>query len=160
MLPYTLINVSISVSVSINNLWRSNTLYYELSAETAWTVNLLCSKTNFRALLKYCSLSTVVLQYQYQGFGIVLQYKTARLVHPCNRVKGLNVGFIIFKSITETSSIQREHIQRFRQKKMQQIQCIQETSLPWMFSMGKSMHRTQNRKLICLSKKMWLNIRS
>ena len=33
-------------------------------------------------LLKYCSFSTVVLQYQYQGFSIVLQYKTARLVHP------------------------------------------------------------------------------
>jgi hypothetical protein len=25
---------------------------------------------------------TVVLQYQYHGFSIVLQYKTARLVHP------------------------------------------------------------------------------
>jgi hypothetical protein len=33
-------------------------------------------------LLEYCSFSKVVLQYQYQNFSIVLQYKTARLVHP------------------------------------------------------------------------------
>ena len=37
---------------------------------------------NFVVLFKYWSFSTVVLQYQYQGFGIVFQYKTARLVHP------------------------------------------------------------------------------
>jgi hypothetical protein len=36
----------------------------------------------FLVLLEYCSFSKVVLQYQYQGFSIVLQYKTARLVHP------------------------------------------------------------------------------
>jgi hypothetical protein len=34
----------------------------------------------FLVLLKYCSISTVVLEYQYQGFSIVLQYKTARRV--------------------------------------------------------------------------------
>jgi hypothetical protein len=34
-------------------------------------------------LLEYCSFSKVVLHYQYQSFNIVLQYKTARLVHPC-----------------------------------------------------------------------------
>ena len=39
-------------------------------------------QTNCLVLLEYCSFSKVVLQYQYQGFSIVLQYKTARLVHP------------------------------------------------------------------------------
>ena len=33
-------------------------------------------------LLQYCSFSTLVLQYQYQSFSIVLQYKTAIIVHP------------------------------------------------------------------------------
>jgi hypothetical protein len=33
-------------------------------------------------LLEYCLFAKVVFQYQYQGFSIVLQYKTARLVHP------------------------------------------------------------------------------
>ena len=37
----------------------------------------------FLVLLEYCSFSNSVLQYQYQGFSIVLQYKTARLVQPC-----------------------------------------------------------------------------
>jgi hypothetical protein len=37
-------------------------------------------------LLQYCSFSTQVLQYQYQSFSILLQYKTARLVHPCQAV--------------------------------------------------------------------------
>jgi hypothetical protein len=37
----------------------------------------------FLVLLEYCLFSKVVLQYQYQSFSIVLQYKTARLVHPC-----------------------------------------------------------------------------
>ena len=37
----------------------------------------------FLVLLEYCLFPKVVLQYQYQGFSIVLQYKTARLVHPC-----------------------------------------------------------------------------
>jgi hypothetical protein len=35
-------------------------------------------------LPEYCLYSKVVLQYQYQGSSIVLQYKTARLVHPCS----------------------------------------------------------------------------
>ena len=33
-------------------------------------------------LPEYCLFSKVVLQYQYQGSSIVLQYKTERLVHP------------------------------------------------------------------------------
>jgi hypothetical protein len=41
-------------------------------------VHTLCSDT----IVWYCSFSTAVLQYQYQGLCIVLQYKTARLVHP------------------------------------------------------------------------------
>ena len=40
-------------------------------------------RQNFLVLPEYCSFSKVVLQYQYQGCSIVLQYKTARLVHPC-----------------------------------------------------------------------------
>ena len=39
---------------------------------------LLCSEI----IIWYCSISTEVLQYQYQGFSIVLEYETARLVHP------------------------------------------------------------------------------
>jgi hypothetical protein len=39
-------------------------------------------RQHFLVLLEYCSLSKAVLQYQYQGSSIVLQYKTGRLVHP------------------------------------------------------------------------------
>ena len=35
-----------------------------------------------KILCWYCRFLTAVLQYQYQSFSIVLQYKTARLVHP------------------------------------------------------------------------------
>ena len=46
----------------------------------------ICARTLIRqifpVLFEYCSFSKVVLQYQYQGSSIVLQYKTARLVHP------------------------------------------------------------------------------
>ena len=40
-------------------------------------------RQTFLVLLEYCYFSKLVLQYQYQGFSIVLQYKTARLFHPC-----------------------------------------------------------------------------
>jgi hypothetical protein len=40
------------------------------------------TRKTFPVLPENCSFSKVVLQYQYQRYSIVLQYKTARLVHP------------------------------------------------------------------------------
>ena len=55
-------------------------------------------------LLEYCSFSKVVLQYQYQGFSIVLQYKTARLVHPW--ILGASVNFVAeFRSYRRQTNI-------------------------------------------------------
>jgi hypothetical protein len=52
----------------------------------------------FLVLFQYCSFFTVVLQYQYQNFGIVLQYKTARLVHPCSATPNLNISWSLAQS--------------------------------------------------------------
>ena len=64
-----------------------NAPFFNFFCHSFWNARMSSAHTlirqNFLVLPEYCSFSKVVLQYQYQGFSIVLQYKTARLVHPC-----------------------------------------------------------------------------
>jgi hypothetical protein len=52
----------------------------------------------FLVLLEYCSFS--LLQYQYQGFSIVLQYKTARLVQPWSQLARWGHSGVLFSKRT------------------------------------------------------------
>ena len=63
--------------------------------EFFWSLFLKCphekctrfDQTNFLGMLEYCLFSNVVLQYQYQGLSIILQYKTA--------AQGTNAAFSV-----------------------------------------------------------------
>jgi hypothetical protein len=81
---FILLNFVIFICFELNFNFKLSSFQFILS------LYLKCCKSSARALitqivlvlLEYCSFSKVALQYQYQGFSIVLQYKTARLVHP------------------------------------------------------------------------------
>jgi hypothetical protein len=65
-------------------IWNSP--YFNFFCHSIWNARMSSARAltrqTFLVLPEYCSFSKVVLQYQYQGSSIVLQYKTARLVHP------------------------------------------------------------------------------
>ena len=61
-----------------------------------------CAQTNGFGIAQVLLISTIVLQYQYQVFGIVFQYKTARLVLPCSP----------FKTASYAGNITPRHLQR------------------------------------------------
>ena len=78
-----------------NIIWNSP--YFNFLCHSIWSAHMGSAGTllwQFILVLpEYCTFSKVVIQYQYKGFSIVLQYKTARLGHPWIGSSYLPFGF-------------------------------------------------------------------
>jgi hypothetical protein len=70
-------------------IWNSSYFQFLLSLYLIWAVHMFWTDKFSGIAGVLLVFFKVVLQYQYQGFSIVLQYKTATLVHPCFLAVGI-----------------------------------------------------------------------